>query len=114
MDALRCFRVFQKELLAAFRCLADADREGYSEHLVVAHRELRVGRASLSKRDADVLYCCAARTVDVLKKCSSLGLKNLPKRLEEYRLEQALVALLETRSSRKRAEIASNQYLLAA
>src|SRR5688572_3686913 len=91
------FREYERHALKAYECLRADDRAGYDRLIEVATRSLAESERRLDPDERAILKRCADRTVDVLGKCTALGLRNLEKRLYEFRISECLAALVGTR-----------------
>lgn len=97
------FRNFQNTAIRAYRFNQQQDQILFCRTLNAAKKIVYdVKRNSCGNEIAPFLRA-AARCLDILQKCTRLGLVNLEKRVQEFRLEEALERELRERDSRQEA-----------
>lgn len=92
---IRLFKEYQGNIIEAFEHLKLRDQDEYTRLLSDAEKVIQRARRSLPTGEFGLFSTCAERALQILRKCHSLGLSNLKKRLLEYRVLNTLEFLLE-------------------
>lgn len=97
---------YQSVLVQAYERLRAGDKAGYSAAVARAASITSSARRELSRRELDLYVRFARRSAEVVRKCNSLGLRHLDRRLAEFRLVEALESLV-TQRRRKRPKLST-------
>lgn len=90
MNALNTFYEFEAYALRAYERLKADDPEGYRHYMRKAERVAAAAESNLAPREARAFGRATARTYEVLRKLTALGLINIEKRLREFRIADGL------------------------
>lgn len=105
MQSLRIFNQYERNIVEAYDRLTDGDRRGYLSFLLRAEEILKKADKFLSKKEYNLLCLCAYKTQEVLKRCQALGIKNLKRRLSEYRFAEIIFRYKKERTQVRREEL---------
>ena len=112
--AIRLFREFEENVLLAFEHLQGENETLYGHFMREADDVVLRARAILREKDYLLFSTCTDRTLDILRKCHTLGLRNFKKRLTEFNVLATMQQLLQVRSPVKRRLLQDNASFLQA